>query len=65
MKKMIRFAALLALVATLLCGCGKFQCDLCGDEKSGKKYTGNLFGQEIVYCKECKEGLEALGNMFD
>lgn len=60
MKKMVRFAAMLMLLATLLCGCGKFTCDLCGEEKSGKKYTESIFGEEIEYCKECKEALESL-----
>ena len=65
MKKMGRFTVLVVLTALLLCGCGKFRCDFCGEEKTGKKYTGDLFGQEVEYCKDCKEGLEALGNMFD
>lgn len=64
MKKMVRFVAMLVVVATMLCGCGKFTCDMCNEEKSGKKYTGNLFGQEIVYCKDCRNELEALGDLF-
>lgn len=64
MKKMVKFAALLALVATLLCGCSKFECDLCGEEQFGKKYTFEILGQEVEYCKDCKEGLDELGNLF-
>ena len=60
MKKMVRFAAMLMLLATLLCGCGKFTCDLCGEEKSGKKYTESFFGEEIEYCKDCKNELDSL-----
>ena len=45
------------------CGGGKFTCDICGQESSGKKYTEEIFGEKITYCKDCKEGLEALGEL--
>lgn len=64
MKRMISFILMLTLVAALLAGCGSFQCDLCGEEKTGKKYTGDLMGEKITYCSECKEALEELADMF-
>ena len=60
MKKLISLTALAVLLAVFLCACGKFTCTLCGEEKSGKKYKEELLGQEIVYCKDCHDGLESL-----
>ena len=60
MKKLIMLVAMVAVFSTLLCACGKFECDLCGKEKSGKKYKEELMGQEIIYCKDCHDELESL-----
>ena len=60
MKKILSLAAVALMLTVFLCGCGKFTCDLCGEEKSGKKYKEELLGQEIVYCKDCHDGLESL-----
>lgn len=66
MKKKI--IALLLTVATVvsLTACGApFTCDLCGEEKTGKKYTEEILGQKITYCQDCyndlKEAADALG----
>ena len=64
LKKMVRLVAMLMLLATLLCGCGKFTCDFCGEEKSGSKHTVEFLGEKIDICKDCKKGLDELGNMF-
>ena len=51
-KKMI---ALLLTVTTVisLTACGKpFTCDLCGEEKTGKKYKETILGTEITYCQD-------------
>ena len=61
MKKMVRFAAMLMLLATLLCGCGKFTCDRCGEEKSGKKYKGVKY----TYCQECYDLIVFAAELFD
>lgn len=69
MKKII--IAILALSALVvgMTACGKFTCDLCGEEKTGKKHTEEFLGEELVYCNECYEGMEdvgdALGDLFD
>ena len=64
MKRIIALVLVIASLAILLCACGKFECDLCGKEKSGKKYTDELLGEEITYCEDCKEDLEDLGNLL-
>ena len=65
MKRIISLLVMLITMAMLLCACGKFECDLCGDEKTGKKYKGELFGQEVVYCADCREDLEDLADLFN
>lgn len=64
MKKKV-IAALLA-TATILsfAGCGKFTCDLCGEEKSGKKHQEELLGETITLCDDCYKGLEDLSDML-
>ena len=65
MKRIISFLLLLTLVLSLLAACGgSFTCDICGEEKSGKKYEEDLLGETITYCSDCKQGLEALGDLF-
>lgn len=58
-----------ALTAILLCGLvlamtacsmGKFTCDLCTEEKSGKKHTSDFYGSKITVCDECYKGINSL-----
>lgn len=65
MKKKVSLALVLTFLLVTLIGCGKFECDLCGDEKSGKKYEEEVFGEEVTICKDCYEDLEELRDMFD
>lgn len=65
MKKKI--IALLLTVTTVisLTACGKpFTCDLCGEEKTGKKYKETVLGVEITYCNDCYKDLKELGDML-
>ncbi len=62
MKKIICLVLVVLSVCTLFAGCGKFDCDLCGKEKSGKKYKGEILDREVVYCKECHDDLEELSD---
>ena len=62
MKKLICVALLIIAMASMLTACGKFTCDMCGKEKSGKKHTDELLGQEIVYCDDCYNGLKDLAD---
>ena len=65
MKKFLCLLVLVAMVASMLVACvGSFTCDLCGKDKTGRKYTEELLGEKIEYCSDCKEGLEELGDMF-
>ena len=64
MKKFVALLLVTVLMATMLCACSSFECDLCGEEKFGTKHTVELLGAEITYCSDCEEDLEDLGNMF-
>ena len=69
MKKVISLilaAIMLFTLAVTLCSCEKVECDLCGNEDYKNKMTvEEVFGEKIYYCKDCKEDLEALGDLFD
>lgn len=62
-KKLI--AAFLATVTILsFAGCGKFTCDMCGEEKSGKKHQEKLLGETITLCDDCYKDLESLSDIL-
>ena len=69
MKKVISLvlaAIMLLTLAVSLCSCEKVECDLCGEEKFKNQMTvEEVFGEEIYYCKDCQEDLEALGDLFN
>lgn len=58
MKKIISLIALMLILVSVLCACGKFECDLCGKEKTGKKYTKEILGEEVNYCQDCHDNME-------
>ena len=60
MKKFVTFVLLGALLATLTACSGSFTCDLCGEEKSGKKHTSKEAGIEMTVCDDCYKGLNEL-----
>ena len=62
MKKLIGVIALAAIVVSMLAACGKFTCDICGEEKSGKKHEEEVFGMEVVYCDDCYDALNDLAD---
>lgn len=55
MKKFLVLALMAVMAVTCLAGCGKFECDVCGEEKSGKKHEGEILGEEVVMCDDCYE----------
>ncbi|MCM1056469.1 MAG: hypothetical protein NC517_02535 [Firmicutes bacterium] len=56
---------LTAVTVMSLAACGKpFTCDLCGEEKTGKKYTETILGSEITYCQDCYKELKELGELL-
>ena len=63
MKKIICALVLVVTMALMLAACGKFTCDYCGQEKTGKRYevTSLLLGDGIA-CEECKNEIQ---NMFN
>ena len=63
MKKFVLLVVLVAMLSTLLCACGKFTCDLCGEEKSGKKHKEEVLGEKVVICDDCYKGLEELAGL--
>lgn len=64
MKKRL-IAAFLATVTILsFAGCGKFTCDMCGEEKSGKKHKEELLGETITICDDCYKELEDLADLI-
>lgn len=58
MKKIIGILVLAVAMVTMLTACGKFTCDLCGEEKSGEKHESELLGQEVVICDDCYTALD-------
>lgn len=60
MKRKV-FALLLTMLMVLsLAGCGKFTCDMCKEEKSGKKYKTTILDEKVTLCKDCHDDLEEL-----
>ena len=53
MKKTLIIIAAILVMALTLGACGKFTCDVCGKEKSGKKHTQKLFGVKVTICDDC------------
>ena len=60
MKKKIAVAVVSVIMALSLVACGTFTCDLCGDEKSGKKHSSEILGQKITVCDDCYSGVTDL-----
>lgn len=60
MRKKVSILVILTMLSMMLTACGKFTCDLCGEEKSGKKYESAMLGEEIVICDDCYQELQDL-----
>lgn len=60
MKRLISILLLVVVLATMLTACGKFTCDMCGEEKTGKKHEESMLGESIVICDDCYKALEDL-----
>lgn len=60
--KVLVLMSVMVLMATGLTGCGKKECDICGEEARCK--TEEVLGEEINICKDCEEDLEDLADMF-
>ncbi len=60
MKKGILIALTLGAVLVCLTGCGKFTCELCDSEKTGKQYKGEIAGEDVILCEDCYEDINEL-----
>ena len=60
MKKILGSFIVLLSVLLVLTSCSKFTCDLCGDEKIGKKHETEFMGRDIVICDDCYDELEEM-----
>lgn len=65
MKRIIALVLVIASLAILLCACGKFECDFCGEEKSGKKGTGKVAGESVTYCEDCEDAYKLAKEIGD
>lgn len=63
MKKFICVLLLVVMLGAMLTGC--YTCDLCGESKLFGKNTEKVYGEEFVYCDDCKEELEKFANELD
>ena len=64
-KRYILLLAVFILAAMLLLtACGKYTCDLCGQEKSSTKHTTNIYGHKMTICDECYETMNSIGSMI-
>ncbi len=59
MKRLIAMALLGATVLSFAACGGKFTCDACEEEKSGKKYEIEAFGEKMTVCKDCNDEWES------
>ena len=67
MKKFLVLALVAVMSVVCLAGCGSekaadkdwaFECDMCGKESDGDKYTTTLNGADATICEDCFEALD-------
>lgn len=61
MKKILAVVCVSAVVLALA-ACGKFTCDMCGQEKSGGKHTYEMLGQKLTVCDDCYNSVKGVAN---
>ncbi|MDD6339866.1 MAG: hypothetical protein PUA49_05145 [Butyrivibrio sp.] len=65
MRKALVLVAAVIMLACTLVGCGKKECDVCGETASCK--STKIDGEKIYYCKDCKDlvkGLKAVDKLI-
>lgn len=65
MKKLIGIVALVMVLVGTMTACGQFRCDLCAQEKSGRKHKYEAGDEISVLCDECYEEIEKLEELKD
>ena len=57
MKKVLAVVCALVLMLALT-ACSKFECDICGEEKTGKQHKRTILGEKVTMCDDCHEAFE-------
>ena len=65
MKRKVLLLLVIVIAMLNFTACGRFECDFCGEEKSGKAYAASVWGEEVTICKECKDEIKELQSVFD
>lgn len=65
MKKKITVLLLTMATVLSLTACGKFTCESCGEEKSGKSYKVSVLDQDMTVCGDCKKELDEAKNALN
>lgn len=60
-KMMVLLVAMLGVISLTACGGESFTCDLCGEEKTGKKYTSST-DEDMTVCEDCVDMVNELFN---
>ncbi len=60
---MKKFLSIMCVVVAMfaLTACGKFTCDLCGEEKSGSGKKITIMGETGTLCDDCYDVFKQLG----
>ncbi len=55
MKKICLTFTIFAIILTLIACVGKFKCDNCNQEKTGKKHKVEFIEEKLTICDDCYE----------
>ena len=68
MKKVIAIALVTLTLGASLASCGKFECDACHQESSGKPHSITYMGKKMEICDDCnaeyQEVIAAYGSLM-
>ena len=60
-KMTVLLLVVLGVISLTACGGESFTCDLCGEEKTGTKYTSSM-DEDMTICKDCVDMVNELMN---
>lgn len=61
MKRVIAILLMLCVIFSLTaCSSKPFKCDMCSQEKTGKKHTSDLLGEKITVCDDCYKEINSM-----
>lgn len=64
MKKKLAVLCMAVVAAMSLAACGTFECDGCGEEKSGTKHEVTLLDEKMVLCDDCYKDFQDLKDLI-